>query len=63
MLAKGKYYGKTVYIGICRNCDHWHHSGDRCDGFFKDVRELVCDCRNWASDDNLEYLELKAFEK
>lgn len=62
MIAQSEYKGKIVYIGICRNCDHWHHNGGRCDEFFHEVRVLHCECKQWEPEDNLEYLELKATE-
>lgn len=62
MIAQSTYHGKPIFIGICRNCDHWHHNGGKCDEFFKEVRVFHCECDKWEPEDNLEFLELKAFE-
>lgn len=42
----------------CRNCNHWHSIYLSCLGISTYNRqEINCDCKKWASKDNLKYLE------
>lgn len=55
-------------LGLCRTCDHYHYEKLSClvnipfyppTGYTNPPKITVCNCKDWAPHDNLEFLEWK----